>query len=689
MSRSFFTDSKKFKLKNRYNKAYSRRVFMEIGLMQLGGGTPVFYVESLSSVWGRVFGSTPHKATQRWYFPAFHPFLYRVLADFKVVAPEVQFSTAALTWTQQGLAGPKVPDIPSNYTHQNEGLKLLLENYRFILNWEMGTGKSKVIVDLVNELKELTLILCPLVGVKNWKNEFKKHVGDDLSCLTLSASRKKKLEGLKEAAEHDVVVVPYDTASLYGLPMLSRAALTAAKDSPFPIPKDDLDLVRQINDPETQVQYISDILKGRTRADLRAEVAELKQEVQWLTQLPYKIIVADESHRIKRIQSRRTKVCMELANQATRRYLLSGTLSQGDPRDLYSQLKFLAPYLIAEDFYAFQKKHVAFSPWNKHVVTGYMNLHMINSVVSGVSSVKKLNECVDLPEQQIIDIPFDLYMEQVRDYNYGVKEGGLDTPDGDLEFANGGVRVAKLLEICSGFYYAPPDKSVCDICSSKMSCVEANIQPGQKRCSRAGQLPRKTFRYQNNAKLDTLEDLLEDLFENPKEKVLIWAYYEAEMDDIEALLKSKKLKYLRVDGKNSNKATEIAEKFCADPSYSVYLGQISTGIMINLVAAKYSIYYSRSWKLDDWLQSLKRNHRIGQNEKTVAYRLVASHSIEQNQIYMLDLRLDIAHLLTERTNCLTCKRYKDCHQKGVRPWDATCKLEISVLKGVTKPKEIK
>lgn len=657
--------------------------------MYLGQGTPVFYVEDSSNTWDRVFGSMHHKAERKWYFPAFHPFLRRVFHDLKTVDPSMTMTPKALEWALAQDEATAVPELSNNFAHQNEGLSLLLRNYRFILNWEMGTGKSKVIVDLVDQLKEPTLILCPLVGVKNWKKEFRKHVGNAVSCLTLSSTRQKKLEGLKEASGYDVVIVPYDTATVYGLPMLTRAASDAVSQSQFPIPKADLDLVRQINDAETQLRFIADINKGRMRHDLREEVDELKREVQWLAQLPYKIIVADESHRIKHMKSRRTKVCVKLSGQATRRYLLSGTLSQGDPRDLYPQLKFLAPYLITEDYYHFEQKYVSFSPWNKHVVVGYKNLHILNNVVSGVSSVKKLNECVDLPEQQIIDVPFDLYLDQVKDYNYAVKEGGLETPDGDLEFANGGVRVAKLLEICSGFYYKPPDKSVCGICVHKAFCIEENIQPGQKRCAKAAQLPRKTLKYHGNAKLDALSDLLDDLHETPGTKTIIWAYYEAEMDDIADLLAAKKLKFLRVDGNNSGKATEIAETFCTDSSYAVYLGQISTGIMINLVAAKYAIYYSRSWKLDDWLQSLKRNHRIGQTDKTVVYRLIASDTIEENQVAALDMRLDVAALLTERANCLTCVQYKDCQTKGVRPWDASCKMETSVAKGVTKPKEIK
>lgn len=661
---------------------------MEIGLTQLGGGTPVFYVNDFSSSWGRVFGAVPHKASKKWYFPAFHPFLPRTMSDLKVVAPVAHYSQLARDWISSNEMCEKQPvhEFKGNFAHQNMGFDLLTKNYRFILNWEMGTGKSKVVIDVVNALKERTLVLCPLVGAENWAKEIRKHVGDQLSCLPLIHSRDYKLEQLKEAKDYDVVSVPFDTTRMYGVPTLQLPAQEALKLAPFPIPKADLDLVRQVNDYDTQVKFLQDIVKGRTRKDLRAEVTELSKNVQWLCQLPYSIIVADESHRIKHLQSARTKVCMQLASQAARRYLLTGTLSQGDPRDMYPQLKFLAPYLIPEDYQAFQKKYVSFSPWNKRVVTGFKNLHILNKVVEGISSVVKLKDCKDMPEQLFVPVVFDLYDEQVSDYNYAVKENGL--PTDDFAFANGAVRIAKLLEICSGFYYSPPPKTVCDTCINVQDCVEANIQPGQPKCSRAKEFPKRTMRYGVNAKLDTLNDLLDDILEDPKHKVVIWAFFEAEMEDLRALLKRKKLKYICVDSSNSAKAVKLAEEF-STKDYSVYLSQIGMGISIDLVAAKYMVYYSRSWKLDDWDQSLRRSYRITQDDKTVVYNLIARNSVEENQMSTLNLRQDISKLLTEKANCLTCLRYEGCQKTSIKPWDVGCKMETSVLKGVTKPKEIK
>jgi len=657
-----------------------------IGLTSVSGGTPVFYVDDLSARWARVFGSTLSKNDRRYYFPAFHPFLPKVLSDLKTVSPEAIYGVKAQEWIIKNTETTLLPNVCGNFKHQNEGLNLLYLNFRYILGWEMGTGKSLVVIELVQALKQPTLILCPLVAAKNWQKEIIKHVGNALSCLPLVNSRENKLEGLKEAKDFDVVTVPFDTARLYGLPMLHLAARKALVGARFPLPKADLDLVRQVNDPKTQVRLIQETLSGKTRKELKEEVAALTTEPQWLTQIPYKIIVADESHRIKHLSSVQTKVCMRLAAQATRRYLLTGTLTQGDPRDLYPQLKFLAPYLIPEDYAAFQRKYVNFSPWNKHVVTGFKNLHILNKIVADISFEKKLKDCKDMPEQQFVPMYFDLYPEQVNVYNYAVKENSL--PNDEFPFANGAVRIGKLLEICSGFYYSRPSTTVCDTCPSKVTCVEAKIPPGSPHCFRAAELPRRTMRFGTNAKLDALDDLLDDILEDPEHKVVIWTYFDVEIGDVQELLTRKKLKHIRVDASNSSKAVELAEKFSTQ-NYRVYLGKINTGISIDLVASRYMVYYGRSWKLDDWDQSLKRSHRITQTEKTIVYNLIAKNTVEENQMAALNLRQDVSKLLTEKANCLTCTRYAACQKAGIKAWDVGCKMETSVPRGVTRPKEIK
>ena len=62
------------------------------------------------------------------------------------------------------------------WAHQVEGLKMISSEPAVMLAWEMGTGKSRVIVDAVRHMKlRCTLIACPKSVVSVWPAEFRKH----------------------------------------------------------------------------------------------------------------------------------------------------------------------------------------------------------------------------------------------------------------------------------------------------------------------------------------------------------------------------------------------------------------------------------------------------------------------------------------------------------------------------------
>ena len=131
--------------------------------------TPVFRVQApkdsfFARVWGGVY------ADGSWLFPAYHPFAAWVFDDIRKLYPSaawddtaVQFlrdaKSADLTWqrvqehwekTQQ--AAPVAPDtfFPQAFTpyqHQHYGIHRLLTWWRSFLIWEMGTGKTRTVID--------------------------------------------------------------------------------------------------------------------------------------------------------------------------------------------------------------------------------------------------------------------------------------------------------------------------------------------------------------------------------------------------------------------------------------------------------------------------------------------------------------------------------------------------------------
>jgi len=657
-------------------------------------GTPIFTSADMYPDWSRVLGATYLPETNVWAFPAFPPFRDNVLRDIRCVYPEAELSEKAIQWYEQHEKNYKnVTTLFKNYGHQDQGLAAVLHNYRAALEWGMGTGKTKVILDAINILRSKTIVLCPLVAAENWASEAKKFVGDALSLVVVHGSRTYKMECLKDALNADLIIVPYDTARLYGIPTLHAETIRVFETAQR-APTDSLrKYITALNDKVTQVRLAQEWLRGRSVRDIHKEVIHLVESSgpQWLINLPYEMIVADESHRLRHIQSARTKVCLALASKTSRRYLLSGTLNLGDPRHIYPQLKFLANYLMPDTWTEFCSKHIRLSPHNKHIVTGFTNLHVLNSKLASVSHTKTLEECADMPERVIQDISFELSPPQIKAYNQIVNDNTITREDAsEYTIPNGGVRLSKLLQICSGFLYVPERTEICDTCPNLKTCVEETIQPGSSRCIQNNiVVPRQIIKYAQNPKLEALEDKLEDIWSTISPKCIIWATLIEELDDIEALLQNKKIKYIRVDGSNSSHIQEYNKEFQTDSECLAWLGQIATGISITLTAAAYMIYYSRDWSLDNWLQSQDRNYRIGQTKRTVVYRLCAKDSVELVQLAALDARIDVKELLSKRIDCATCPRYEPCFKHNISPWSDLCVLPKDKKRYVAEVNQIK
>lgn len=670
----------------------------------LSAGTPVFIIAGNLDILSRIYGGTYLKQHNAWMYPAYPPFLEKVKSDFETLG--VQYDAAAQAhldkirpYSEYLLeVQNSVPLGPyPNYDHQNEGVAELLYNYRWALRWEMGTGKTKVAIEALNVLRQKTLIIAPVVAIDNWVAEIALHSNGTLKTAVLKGTtRQKKLEALEKAIAGpcDVLLTTYDAARLYGVHVIPPKIIKYLESCRLPTPIAVQKLLLGLSEKHA-LEVLDDYQHIVPLTTIKRKVETLPKDL-CLTDFPYKIIILDESHRIKNIRSKRTKAVMELCKRAARRYLLTGTISMGNPLDLYPQMSALARYMCPEEYLYYKNKFCIVSPNNTHIITGYKHLNIISQRINSISSEKLIDDCVDLPELRDVDILFNLSPEQLRDYNALVKRVDLDFGEyGQLSNLNGGVRLNKLLQICSGFLYVKDETAgqVCDICQHVMHCVRNSIAPGTKQCTRyeelKGMLEKNTLKYVQNPKLEALSDLLEDLLDDPAEKVVIWANMVAEMDDIERLLKKLGYAFVRVDGSTTNRIKTLVNNFDTDPNCRVYLGQESTGIAINLVAARYAVYYSRSWSLEHWLQSRAREYRIGQTRKTVVYRLCARESVEVQQLIALDNREDIAKMLTEKVSCALCNRYANCLKEKIIPWSAGCVYLSNISRKTVSPEVIR
>jgi SNF2 family DNA or RNA helicase len=256
-----------------------------------------------------------------------------------------------------------------------------------------------------------------------------------------------------------------------------------------------------------------------------------------------------------------------------------------------------------------------------------------------------------------------------------------------MKLPHGAARVNKLLQVLSGFVILGADYSICDACVKMQECAEARIRPFTKKCVVVQSAPeRKVLRDIENPKLDLYKEQLEHVLESDaSNKIIVWANFTEELDDLEKATKQLGYGYVRVDGSNTSKIGEIADKFQTDEKCRVYIGQVRTGIGITLTAANYTIFYSLPWDPLQYRQAMDRNNRPGQKRDMTVYRLLssdASWALDRYVAQVLSFKENISLTLTELIACSSCDRQQHCANNEILPFREKCKYAANVARPV-------
>jgi SNF2 family DNA or RNA helicase len=549
------------------------------------------------------------------------------------------------------------------FEHQVEGLSYLYHHPRWALLWDPGVGKTKVVCDLRLLLPgHRMLVLAPRVVVATWLREVSFHSGGKLKAAAISGTREQKIKVIQNHADYDVLVTTYGTARTLGFPALQNKASSILAAANKRGVQAAAKVIAQWPSSDDQTRWASAWAKGAPLAEIASAAAEAP--LGWLTDIDYRMLVADESHYLKQIASKQTKAALALSVKAGRRYILSGTPALGDPRHLYGQLKFLAPSLMPEDWLGFAQKFLVKSPYNEHVVSGFKNLHIINQRVDSIAIRRKKEDCLDLPPRQVLDVEVEPSAQQVDWYNQAIDDvASLVTQLTEsselpaVETTNAAVKLNKLAQILSGFMYVQTDPTK----------------------------ERQIKRTRENPRLTALQELLETVLANPSNKTIVWCVYQTELQDIAGLLEKEDIGYVRLDGQTSGKSGDLLARFDSDPSCRVLVGQIGTGIGFTANAAAYTIYYSCDFSLERYLQSIDRNYRAGQTKNVTVYRLGVRNSIDSYKLKALDLKQDISKILTSKIACVTCAKREECLVNGVEVFTPGCIYPKSVSKHTIRP----
>ena len=265
------------------------------------------------------------------------------------------------------------------YAHQLKALEMSWNKEVFAYFMEMGTGKSKVLLDNVAMLFDKgkinsVLIVAPKGVYKNWyDSEIPIHLADHIErTVVLWKSLITKEQKLK-----------YD--SLF---------------------KRDF----------TKLQiFLMNVEALSTKKGLEA--------ARQFLNVKRALFAVDESTTIKNPRAKRTKNILNLSKMAKYRRILTGSPVTKSPLDLYTQCFFLDPYLLDHaSYYSFRTRYAVMRTANfnwrsVNIVVGYHNLAELSEKLKPFSYRVLKDECLDLPPKTYMKRIIQLTSEQQRVYD--------------------------------------------------------------------------------------------------------------------------------------------------------------------------------------------------------------------------------------------------------------------------------
>ena len=298
------------------------------------------------------------------------------------------------------------------YKHQMDALEKSWNLPYFALFMDMGTGKSKVLIDtsaMLYDNGEIrgAVIVAPKGVYRNWlRKEIPEHLPDHIPRKVVAWSpeqTKKKTLELEEL---------FTTDEEFKVLLMNVEAFSTKRGSEF-----------------------------------------AKRFLQtWPSML-----AVDESTTIKNRGAQRTKTLMALAKKAPYRRILTGSPITKSPLDLFSQCDFLQTNSLGQtSFWAYQTRYTkmvrrTMGAHSFNQIVGYQNLNELNGIIEPFSFRVRKEDCLDLPDKVYTRRNVELTEEQEVAYQMMKVAAMAIIQDSTVSATTVLTQILRLQQVCSGF----------------------------------------------------------------------------------------------------------------------------------------------------------------------------------------------------------------------------------------------
>ena len=324
------------------------------------------------------------------------------IKELERIYDEISKETKPLSWE-------KFPFKLPCRNYQSIGLQRISGSLSFAFFMDMGTGKTKMVVDwavnqYMNKRIKATVVVVPSTIKKNWVKELDKHCPVLFDAHILLAGKYEQFKKWTPKSEQAM---------------------------------------------KWLIVGVESFSAGRSASLVQAFVSKTKAAV-----------IVDESSKIKNASALRTKACIKLSNLAVSRGIMSGTPVNNNIGDLFSQFEFLNPNIIgAGSYYNFKNRYFVMGGYEDKEIIGYKNVEeVINSVSPFIYQVRKKDVLKEIPDKVFQERVIKLSAQQKKIYKQIISDMLINTEEGSNEISNTLEKCLRLQEVTGGFYTT----AICD-----------------------------------------------------------------------------------------------------------------------------------------------------------------------------------------------------------------------------------
>lgn len=298
------------------------------------------------------------------------------------------------------------------------------------------------------------------------------------------------------------------------------------------------------------------------------------------------LMVIDELSSFKSRKSNRFTAIKKVIGYLDRVIGLTGTPAPNSLLDLWPQLYLLdGGVRLYDGIGKFRSRY--FNMIHKGFTIDYVIKQgaeeLIYKAISDICISMKAEDCIELPER--IDIVQRIELPNMDEYLKFQREKILELPEGEITAVNAPALYQKLLQFCNGAVYDNEEH--------------------------------RAYHIVSEAKLDVLEEEIESL---QGKSALIFYQFKSDLERIKKRFPKSVLL----------KGGEQVEAWNRGEIELLLAHELTAAYGLNMQAGGcHSFWFGATWKLENYLQAIKRLHRQGQKYKVINKILICKGTVEE------------------------------------------------------------